>query len=88
MVAPAAPDVHAGLLERYTAASGAADLSCVPDDGYFLQARRSAALRSLAVPSIRLSSSCASQGCGAMKKHGAWLLSNVNSIAAVCVRCV
>ena len=40
VVAPAEPDVHAGLLERYMAASGAADLSCVPDDGYFLQARR------------------------------------------------
>ena len=39
MVAPSAPDIHTGLLERYMAASGATDLSCVPDDGYFLQAR-------------------------------------------------
>ena len=39
VVLPAAPAVHAGLLERYMASAGTADLACVPDDGYFLQAR-------------------------------------------------
>jgi len=42
MALPAAPEVHAGLLDRYMAAAGTADLACVPDDGYFLQACRPA----------------------------------------------